>query len=321
MKRCLGLPILFLTLVRLITTDAVLKCGPSRRCTCFPTRGLIQCTSLGLSKIPDVRYGKVNGYNTLDLRNNRIRDIAGLNVYKYDRVDLRGNPLVSCDGVPTDVVQTDNCGADNGILELDQKQNPDVAMDVDNVELVRVKVKVTPTTVPRINNELEMPTLHGVDMVDNRSGKMVVVVVSASGGGIGLLIGVLATILAKLYKKGSLDGPCERVMALFGCERTPQKKETDDSDISSLYSFGQPDDWVYAPSTSNTDNTTPKTVICEKFNPLEKKKAMLSVINNGTVEYRIYGENTSERKEESMETDNGSVIMLLCYIQLYIYIL
>ena len=253
--------------------------------------------------MPDIRYGKTHGYNVLDLRNNNIKTLNGFNVYKYNSVDLRGNPITSCIGLPLDIVRTDGCGDEMAeTVEKDSGNNKDDynGRDIDTGSLVKTKPSVTKRP------DDSGLGIHGVEQVDNRSGKMVIVVVSASGGGIGLLITIIITTVIHLYRKGLLNICCQNIINKV--KRNRPIPIDIESDISSL---GPNSDWMPMPSTSastsnnrDEDNTIPKTIINDRYNPNRERQIAIDTIDSCKVDYKIYGEDPSTRKEEAMEIDS-----------------
>ena len=256
--------------------------------------------------MPDVRYGKPHGYRVLDLRNNLIRSVNGFNVYRYDRVDLRGNPISSCIDIPLDIVQTDNCGVNT----MDDREKTET--ETGTIEKDTVYDSTDNERMPDIKKVKDIgPNVHGVDQVDNRSGKMVIVVVSASGGGIGVLITIIATTIIHLYKKGVL-GTCYSALVGRLKGNRPVCRDIELDDISPLHSFGPPSDWLPMPSTSTAESsqnnaneqTMVKTLVNARYNPEAEKRKVCAIIDSCQPNYQVYGENTTLRTEESMDIDD-----------------
>ena len=201
----------------------------------------MSCKGLGLYSMPVLRLSRATVYKRLDLSNNQITGVESFDFSRFIQVDLRGNPLRSCQNIPTDIVLTDSCESTH--TDESSKINQDDMIIVENRrDNVKNPITVHNKIPVKKNDEAEKGNdkpVTGVDVVDNRNGNLMVIVVGSSTvGGVGLAISVVVGLIVHLYKKGllkpSLDWFLERVTC--GQYRRPVRRIPSASAIS-CYEF------------------------------------------------------------------------------------
>lgn len=182
----------------------------------------MSCRGLGLYNMPLLRLPKTSLYRTLDLSDNHITGVESFDFNRFSAVNLRGNPLRSCLNIPLDIVATDSCGDVKPDMENPSSSAMDRDADISIAPIKKDSVR-NPATHPKNPvkkaDDSEKPVT-GIDVVDNRNGKLMVVVVGSSTvGGVGLVMTVIIGVIVHLYKKGTLQGCCNWIFRRVACGR------------------------------------------------------------------------------------------------------